>query len=318
MKIFFAVLITISLYAEDFALLYQSKGIDAVIKALDIELTKKTYWDKKLKNIDTKYGYIEGKNSFLTCNKKTSTLHYYKRNKNGYFKEENNFKALTGKMDGDKQKEGDKKTPIGIYKITKKLDKLDPFYGPLAFVTSYPNLYDKIRGKNGSGIWIHGVPSDKKREESTKGCIAIDNDDILCLEDSLDIKNSWLIIDNSTTQEVSKDTLSSILSQIYSWRYAWLKNRVNDYLAYYDTSFIRYDGTKYKDFVTYKKRIFKKKEKKKIFFTDINVLPYPGSNADIFLVTFHEKYHTYSYNFSGEKTLIIKFSKNKIKIIAER
>ncbi len=318
MKLILIILLSITLYSEDFALLYQSKGIEAVKKALDIELTKKEYWNNKLKNIDTNYGYIEGKNSFLTCNKKTSTLHYYKRDKRGHFKKENSFKALTGKIDGDKQKEGDNKTPIGIYKITKKLDKLDSFYGPLAFVTSYPNLYDKIRGKNGSGIWIHGVPSDKKRESSTKGCIAINNNDILCLEDSLDFKNTWLIINDKQNNKVSKENLSLILSQIYSWRYAWLNNQIKDYLSYYDHDFIRFDGMKYAQFVQYKKRIFNKNEKKEIFFTNVNVIPYPGKEDNIFLVTFHEKYHTFSYNFNGDKTLIIKLDKNTIKIITER
>ena len=318
MKIFIALLLTLSLYAEDFALLYQSKGINAVIDALDIELTKKEYWDTKLSNIDTRYGYFEGKDAFLTCNKNNSSLQYFKRDKAGEFQLENDFHALVGKINGDKEKEGDKKTPIGIYKLTKKLNKLDPFYGPLAYVTSYPNLYDKIRGKNGSGIWIHGVPSDKKREKSTKGCIALDNSDIRCLEEKLDFKNSWLIIDKDVNISVSKETLTSILSQLFSWRYAWLKNKIDDYLLFYDKNFIRYNGMKYSQFTQYKKRVFNKNEKKKIFFSNINIISYPGRNKNLFMISFYEKYHTSSYNFQGEKSLIISFKKNKIKIITER
>jgi murein L,D-transpeptidase YafK len=317
-KVILILLLTFSLYAEDFALLYQNKGIDAVIKALDVELTKKSYWDIKLANIDTRYGYIEGKNSFLTCNKNNSSLQYYKRNKEGKFEKEENFDALIGKMNGDKQKEGDKKTPIGIYKLTKKLDKLDPFYGPLAFVTSYPNLYDKIRGKNGSGIWIHGVPNNKTREKSTKGCIALENNDIQCLEEKLDFKNSWLIIDEEVNFNVSKDTLSSILSQLFTWRHAWLNNYIDKYLSFYDSSFIRYNGMKYSQFKKYKKRVFNKKEKKKIFFSNINVIPYPGKKKNLFMISFYEKYHTSSYHFEGEKSLIITFNHNKVKIITER
>ena len=318
MKIVLSLLLTFSLYAEDFALLYQTKGIDAVIKALDVELTKKTYWDKKLSDIDTRYGYIEGKDAFLTCNKSDSSLQYFKRDKKGKFQIEDNFSALIGKMDGDKQREGDKKTPVGIYKLTKKLNKLDSFYGPLAFVTSYPNLYDKIRGKDGSGIWIHGVPNNKTREKSTKGCIALENKDIRCLEEKIDFKNSWLIIDDNIKLDVTKETLASILSQFFTWRYAWLKNNVNNYLSFYDYSFIRFDGMKYSKFSHYKKRIFNKKEKKKIFFSKINVIPYPGKKKNLFLISFHEKYHTVSYSFEGEKSLIISFNQNKIRIITER
>jgi len=310
--------ISLIIYAQDVVSLYQSKGVDAVINALDIEITKESYWDKKLKNIDTKYGYIQNRYSILTCNKNNSSLDHYKRDKNGYFKKRYTFRALVGKIDGDKQKEGDKKTPIGIYKLTKKLDKLDPFYGPLAFVTSYPNLYDKIRGKNGSGIWIHGVPDNENREKFTKGCIAINNSDIRCLEKNLDFKNAWLIIDDNVEVDVSKKTLSSILSQLFLWRYAWLKNNIDDYLSFYSPSFIRFDGMTYNSFSKYKKRIFNKQEKKKIFFTDINIIPYPGDKKNLFMITFHEKYHTSSYRFNGQKTLIATFKDKNLRIIAER
>ena len=35
--------------------------------------------------------------------------------------------------------------------------------GQLAFVLSYPNTYDKVQGKNGHGIWIHGSPLDGRQ-----------------------------------------------------------------------------------------------------------------------------------------------------------
>ncbi len=318
MKIILTLFLTLSLYGEDFALLYQSKGINAVIDALDIKLTQKEYWEEKLSKLDTRYGYFEGKDAFLTCNKNDSSLQYFKRDKDGTFQLEDDFNALVGKMNGDKEKEGDKRTPIGIYKLTKKLNKLDPFYGPLAYVTSYPNLYDKIRGKNGSGIWIHGVPSDKKRGKSTKGCIALDNNDIRCLEEKLDFKNSWLIIDKNVNLNVSKETLASILSQLFLWRYTWLKNNIDGYLLFYDKNFIRYNGMRYSQFAQYKRRVFNKNEKKKILFSNINIIPYPGKRKDLFMISFNEKYHTSSYNFQGEKSLIISFNNNKMKIITER
>lgn len=319
MKIILILFLTLTLYgAEDFVKLYQSKGISDVIIALDKELTKKSYWENRLKDVDTTYGYLANRDSLLTCNKKDASLHYFKRDKEGTFHKENSFKALTGKMNGDKQEEGDNRTPIGIYRLTKKLDKLDPFYGPLAFVTSYPNLYDKVRGKDGSGIWIHGVPDNRTREKYTKGCIALENDDIRCLEDKLDFKNTWLVIDNTANFNVTKETLASILSQLFSWRFAWLNSHIHDYLSFYDNSFIRYDGMRYPAFKKYKTRIFKKNEKKEIFFTHINIIPYPGDKKNLFMISFHEKYHTSSYNFEGEKELIALQNNDQLKILAER
>ena len=105
-----------------------------------------------------------------------------------------------------KKKEGDLKTPLGIYELTKKISKLDSFYGPLAFVTSYPNIYDKFRGKNGSGIWIHGLPTEQKRDEFTKGCIAINNSNLETLDKYININSTMLIINSSKT--IQKGSIS--------------------------------------------------------------------------------------------------------------
>lgn len=156
-----------------------------------MELTKEIFWDNLLKDKDTRFGYTESYNSFLICDKNSSTLAIYKQDENNTFVKEREYNAFTGKINGDKQKEGDLKTPIGVYHINNRLSKdtkLDPFYGPLAFVTSYPNLYDRMRGKNGSGIWVHGLPINQERDDFTKGCIAIDNQSIECLDRNIDIK----------------------------------------------------------------------------------------------------------------------------------
>ncbi len=48
-------------------------------------------------------------------------------------------------MKGDKKTEGDLRTPIGVYDLVKKISNVDEFYGPLAFVISYPNIYDRYK-----------------------------------------------------------------------------------------------------------------------------------------------------------------------------
>lgn len=85
------------------------------------------------------------------------------------------FDCIHGRLEGDKQKEGDLRTPEGVYfithKITQKLDFME--YGPHAFNLNYPNPADRLRGKTGSGIWLHskGQPITGL---STRGCMAID------------------------------------------------------------------------------------------------------------------------------------------------
>ena len=319
MKLVFLLLFSVSLFSNDILTNYRINGIDAIEKQMDLELTRETYWKDYLKDKDIKFGYIENYSSILSCNKETSTLSLYKKNTNNSFEFKKDYDAFTGKMKGDKIKEGDLKTPIGIYNITKKISKLDSFYGPLAFVTSYPNSYDTYRGKNGSGIWIHGLPTEQERDEFTKGCIAINNSNIECLSKRIDIEKTLIIINQSEVkQDSSQEILSSLLTQLYKWRYSWLYDDISGYLKFYDESFVREDGMKYELFSKYKTRIFSKNEKKTIIFSNINVLPYPDSD-DVYQITFKEFYQSKSLTFVGDKILMVKIDKeNQMKIFTEK
>jgi len=318
-KIVVVLLFGLSLHANDLLTNYRINGIQNIEKQMDLELTRVSYWHEYLKDKDIKFGYIENYSSVLTCNKEKSVLSLYQQNQKNNFEFQKNYAAFTGKEKGDKKKEGDLRTPIGIYGIVEKISKLDSFYGPLAFVTSYPNLYDAYKGKNGSGIWIHGLPTEQERDEYTKGCIAINNAQIECLEKRIDIQKTLLIIHEAETpKETSKETLANILTQLYQWRYSWLYNDIEGYLKFYSSDFIRNDGMKYEDFKRYKTRVFTKDEKKIIILTNINVLPYPGGD-NIYQITFKELYESNSYKFTGDKTLMIQLEKNKImKIFTEQ
>ncbi|MFT7859392.1 MAG: L,D-transpeptidase family protein [Sulfurimonas sp.] len=310
-----------ALFASDIDILtsYRTNGIQDIQKQLDQKLATKDYWNSYLKNTDTQFGYLESYCNILTCNKQQSKLAFYTKDKNSSkYKLLREYNAFTGKAKGDKLKEGDLKTPVGVYNLTKKIVKVDPFYGPLAFVTSYPNLYDKYRHKTGQGIWIHGLPLNQERDEYTKGCIAINNQSIECLDRHIDISKTLLLIDESELQtKVPKEKLSSILAQLYKWRYAWIYNDLNSYLSFYDENFERFDGMDKEKFTKYKTRIFSKQENKTILFTNLNVVPYPDTD-DLYKITFKEKYNSDSFSFTGDKVLIVKFKNSKISILTER
>ncbi len=318
MKIISILLLSLYIYAAQLPTIYRHQGVEAVTKELDKQLGTVTYWEKELTNFDTTFGYFENITSILTCDKDRSKLYQYTKDQKNRFHLSHTFGAMTGKVDGDKQQEGDNKTPLGVYTLTKKIINPDPFYGPLAYVTSYPNLYDRVRGKNGSGIWIHGVPLQGERDKFTKGCIAIDNEDICVLDETLSLEKSILIIDQEHAKEANSETLSVILSKLFSWRYAWLYNDYDHYISFYNPSFIRFDGMKYAKFKEYKRRIFDYNDKKTITFSNIVVVPYPGDEPDLYMITFDEAYHSKRITFSGKKTLMVKYIAKSITIIAER
>ncbi len=317
-KLALLVLIFNTALQSDLLTEYRKHGIENITQMMDSQLAKEEYWSKYIKDIDTSFGYIESYKNILACDKSNSTLALYMKDANKTFVLTKEYSAFTGKEKGDKAREGDLKTPVGVYKQTKKLSKVDSFYGPMAFVTSYPNTYDKYRGKNGSGIWIHGLPLSQERDSYTKGCIAINNPSIECLDRNIDISQTLLLIsEEKQDRNVSKESLSNILAQLYAWRYSWIYNDITSYLNFYDEKFIRFDGMNIKSFTKYKTRIFKKNEKKTIIFNNINIIPYPGTQ-NMYKVTFSEIYKSNSFSFSGEKVLILKVEDNKIKIITEK
>ena len=321
-SVFFAfIFATVSLFGidTDIVTYYKEHGIKGVEKQLDLELAKTSYWESYLADKDTTFGYIESYDNILACDKSKSKLYVYRKDTNSStYQLVRKYNAFTGKLKGDKNKEGDLRTPIGIYEITKKLEKVDPFYGPLAFVTSYPNTYDKYRGKTGKGIWIHGLPINQERDKFTKGCIAIDNSSLECLDKHLDIKKTILIIDSQDVQkDVSKNALASLLAQLYKWRYTWRYNQLEEYLSFYAPEFKRFDGMDKTRFSQYKKRVFAKNEPKDILFSNINIIPYPDAE-NLYKITFHEEYKAPSFVFSGEKTLIVKLDDEGMHIITER
>lgn len=322
MKYALLILFVANLFANDVLNNYRLYGIAGLEKQLDLELSKEEYWSGVLKNRDTTFGYIEPYKNVLACNKTTSVLEFYSIEDGKSFKLKKKYNAFTGKNDGDKTKEGDRKTPTGIYQLVQKMSKetsLDPFYGPFAFVTSYPNIYDSYKGRSGSGIWIHGLPADENRDEFTRGCIAINNKNLECLNKNINLDETLLIINNAKVeQNISKKTLAALLAQLYAWRYAWLYDDIEAYMNFYSPEFVRSDGMKYNIFKMYKTRVFSKNEKKSIVFSNITVVPYPNV-ANTYQITFKEAFKSPTTEFNGSKTLVVEYEgKGNFKIVTEQ
>lgn len=210
------------------------------------------------------------------------------------------------------------KTPIGAYKLTQRITNVDPFYGPLALTTNYPNMYDKTQGKTGHGIWIHGLPLNQERDDFTQGCIALDNTKITNLDKKINIDNSVLVISEQKLQQVTKEDMSTVLSNIYKWRDAWKDSDITSYLSFYDENFKKSNGQTFQKFSRYKKRIFNRNEQKTIEFFNINIIPYPNdTNKKIFKVVMDELYKTKNHTFNGKKELYLEVKNNSISILAE-
>lgn len=84
-----------------------------------------------------------------------------------------------------KKQRGDGKTPLGAYVVQRSYPGhvLPDLYGAGALTLNYPNDLDVLDGKTGSGIWIHGSPSEQyaRAPEATDGCVVLSNPDMQSL-----------------------------------------------------------------------------------------------------------------------------------------
>jgi len=308
----------INIFANDFVDLYRLEGLTAVEKKLEESLKNKEYWNNYLKNKNVELGYYETKKYVILTHKMKSELALYEINNH-----ETNLitrnSIIVGEKEGDKYLEGDKKTPEGVYELTSKKTQLDQFYGPFALVTSYPNTFDKTLNKKGHGIWIHGMPlKDEEREKYTRGCIALDNPELENLDKNIDLENAVLLTSNNEFEKAKKEEISLVLSSIFNWKDSWKRSDINKYLKYYSSEFKKDDGSSFEKFSKYKKRIFRKKERKRIHFSNINITPYPNSlNKRMFKIIMDEKYYSPSVKFNGKKELFLEIVNNEVKILAE-
>ena len=176
--------------------LYLQGGITAVQKKIEKNLQSKEYWDNALKDLNLTYGYYSNSDRLIIAVDKTAKQISINRYENGNIKVLKSNEIITGLM-GEKLVEGDLKTPVGAYEITRRFTPPTTYYGPVAFSLSYPNLYDKLRKRTGSGIWIHGYPMEgdvRENEVETRGCVAMKNDLLIAFEDVVKNNKSIVII----------------------------------------------------------------------------------------------------------------------------
>ncbi|EAI9960951.1 murein L,D-transpeptidase family protein [Campylobacter coli] len=311
-----------ALGASDLVKIYLNQGLDAVGVAIEKELTNKDFWLDEIGDRNISLGYYDDDVAIVLTNKTDKILRVYSYS-DGKIKQDFEQKAIITGLMGDKQVEGDLKTPVGFYELGRKFNPGDPYYGPFAFATTYPNLLDKVQGKTGGGIWIHGYPLDGTRldEFKTRGCIALFNENLEEFAKVVQDKKVFAMTEEKEKVRAKKEDIAALLADLFAWKLAWTDSDINTYLNFYDEKqFKRFDKMKFEQFASMKKSIFSRKEDKKIKFSDINISPYPNiENETMYRISFYEDYYTKNYQFKGDKILYVKIdSKGKMKILAEQ
>lgn len=160
----------------------------------------------------------------LIVDAKHSRLYLYE-NRNDQLRLMSDFYVSQGKLGINKSREGDMRTPIGVYYIVGRLPgvKLPDMYGKGALPLDYPNDWDKVHGRGGSGIWVHGTPPEtfSRPPLSTDGCVVVSNDDLFKLTRTVEIGKTPVLIGDQVefvTKAVMENDLKLASGLVESWR----------------------------------------------------------------------------------------------------
>ena len=173
--------------------------------------------------------------------------------------------AVTGLKFGDKIKEGDMRTPSGVYfPVSFKPGRALPsYYGEGAFPLNYPNALDRyILRRNGDGIWLHGSSKKELLFFSSKGCVILRDRDLKKLSDYIFLKKTPVIIQERffyLPYSEYANLRKKITGFIDRWRKAVLRIYSGDISGIYDlysSEFNSKQGTRYDQINHYKKLFF--------------------------------------------------------------
>ncbi|HEY8252472.1 MAG TPA: L,D-transpeptidase family protein [Burkholderiales bacterium] len=207
------------------------------------------------------------------------------------------YYVTLGKNGIEKTREGDQKTPVGVYHVTANLPrkKLTDFYGAGAFPINYPNEWDRRQGRGGYGIWLHGVPSDvySRPPRASDGCIVLANPDLESVGRHVQVGLTPVIIadeiewSDAATIAAERAALAGAFEQ---WRADWQSRDTERYLAHYSSRFAA-PGQDLAAWAEHKRKVNGAKRWIKVGVSRVAMFRYPRER-DFVVVTFNQDYRS--------------------------
>jgi murein L,D-transpeptidase YafK len=253
-----------------------------------------------------------------------SRLFVYKKSENG-LAYVNDFYVTIGKNGVGKEASGDKRTPIGVYFASTKLNgPLADIYGDAAYPLSYPNELDAHQNRNGSGIWLHGTPTNtySRPPHASDGCVVLSNPDLKSLTPILQNGNTPVIIADklewmeAESLDKQSEAKQSLLNSIEAWRADWAAQDTDHYLSHYSKNFFYSDGN-LQQWANYKRGIQASKPKVNIKLEDVSLFSYPSVEHPLVVVNFVQDFRSPSLQNKMRKRQYWAYENNQWKIIYE-
>jgi murein L,D-transpeptidase YafK len=251
--------------------------------------------------------------TLFVVDKARSRMFIYKHEADGSLTRVDDEYVATGTHLGDKEVEGDGRTPDGIYRFVERLASkaLRDKYGPVAFPTDYPNALDRLHGKDGHGIWMHGYADGVGRRppRDTEGCFALPNPRLLAVQGYVHPGHSWVIVGENipfTESKTPSPELSSIREAVNGWIKDWESLNADAYLSHYDKDF--HAGKRdLAAWSRYKRRVNAPKRFIKVSLDDMTIIRDPNTwpEGEIAVVEFMQHYDSSNFKDAGRKRLYL-------------
>ncbi len=211
-----------------------------------------------------------------------------------------------GKAGADKRREGDEKTPVGVYRVADYLpgSGLPDMYGPGAFPIDYPNPWDRKLGRTGSGIWLHGTESARysRAPLSSLGCVTLANVDFLALRDRVEVGRTPVVVVHGVDWQepaLVEAARRELAAAVEAWRRDWESLDTDRYLAHYGPGF-QTEGMDLTRFAGYKRRVNQGKKYIRVDLSDVAIYAYPGEEGTV-LVEFQQGYESDTFRSRTRK-----------------
>lgn len=251
----------------------------------------------------------------VLVDKSTHKLHVYENN-SSYPKLLKTFPIATGKYKGDKQVQGDKKTPEGIYtfldfyssaNLISRYGKEGEIYGAGAFTMDYPNYFDLRAGKTGGGIWLHSTNDESRISKGldSRGCVVSVDRDLFRISEYIQLGKTPIIVQQEMKfMEKSAwiDLRNEIQTMVSKWHRAWENKDFANYISYYHKK--RYSDSfrkTYSAFRDYKRAVFSKPGSYRIDIDNISIL----RHKENIRIQFVQNYESNTIQDIGLKTLYV-------------
>ncbi|MDQ7038693.1 MAG: L,D-transpeptidase family protein [Aquificota bacterium] len=230
------------------------------------------------------------------------------------------YPVTTGEDWEDKWREGDRRTPEGIYYFTRFIppDTLPKIYGGIAVVLNYPNPVDRLLKKGGGGIWLHGSEEgDRNRIPfSTRGCVVASNEDLKEITEKIKPGNTLIAIYKAVPEKINLDDVRGFIEE---WRRSWERKDVERFLSFYSERFT-WKGGGLREWRRYKRRVIVPRKFIRVSIDNMTILAFRrglSDDVEYYVAEFFQSYRSDVYSDRGIKRLYIIKENGKLKILKE-